>query len=261
MGNNYNLPNNQAELVEKGEVFGGVITSKDSPYGIHPSSFPDGVVFTTSGTKLMSKDGSNNVLAAIGIDNYDGKVDGAHRSFMPTTFEELVTAFKFTSSKGLESFFRKKDETNTNLNALLCSFLRNNLSSQNVDVKELVSASFTIKDIIDKKAEVFYESKVDFFAKKIQKYQSKIDSLKLEQSGFDEFGEVLADPECETTELVADFIDTLDEDSQSQTDVKVGVEDVLSYFDKNKKANQPEAAEESVDGVVQVTNAMQPQEQ
>jgi len=180
---------------------------------------------------------------------------------MPTTFEELVTAFKFTSSKGLESFFRKKDETNTNLNALLCSFLRNNLLSQNVDVKELVSASFTIKDIIDKKAEVFYESKVDFFAKKIQKYQSKIDSLKLEQSGFDEFGEVLADPECETTELVADFIDTLDEDSQSQTDVKVGVEEVLSYFDKNKKANQPEAAEESVDGVVQVTNAMQPQEQ
>ncbi|MBQ3047601.1 MAG: hypothetical protein IJD48_01135 [Clostridia bacterium] len=239
MDKKYELPNHQATLVENQSVFSSIAISRDSSRGSYPSNIDDGVVFISSETRLMAKDGSNNILEAIGISDYEGKVDlGGNKMFIPTTFEELVTAFRYTSAKGLEDYFRRKDEVNTNLNALLYSFIKNNLFAENIDVKELVSASYAIKDIVDAKAQRFYEEKEDFYTKKIQRYQNKIESLRHEQSGVDEFGLQLSDPEQEATEIVTGFIEGLDEEHQDSSDVKVGVNEFLAYFNRNKKAEE-----------------------
>lgn len=232
--NKFNLPNNQLEIINKGEVFSKVAISTDDYFGQFPKGMEDGVVFMATDIKLISKDGKNDVLSAIGVENFEGKIDATNRCFRPTTFDELVIAFQNTGYKGLESFFRMGDENNSNLNKLMCSFLKNNLDSDNVDVKALASTSFEVKEIVDQKAEKFYQDKVNFFAKKIEKYQSKIEGLRQEQSGLNEFGEQVQETEIEFSQAVESFIENAE---ASKGDVQVqSVEDMLKYFNSVKEA-------------------------
>ena len=230
-----NLPNGQAEAVENKEVFTKVSISKDADGASRPKDAQDGVIFIASTVKLMSKDGAHNILSAIGIDNFEGKVDeGSLRSFRPTTFEELLTAFEYTDSRALESYFRMAEENNCNLNALMCSFLENNLETESVDVKALAATSKQVKGIVEQKAQSFYEDKINFFVRKIEKYQSKIEGLKQERSGKDETGRDYSEIEQNFGNVVEGFASSLEQTANGQ-ETQVTVSDVIQYFNSVKQ--------------------------
>lgn len=227
----FRLPNPQTEAIEREMVFNNILVSREKQSG-YPKQMEDGVVFVSGDLKLMTKDGGNNVLAAIGLWQDGSEVtDMSVRYFRPTTFGELVTAFIYTDSRALERYFRDGSENNTHLNQLMCSFLKNNLQEENVDVKELATTSFKVKEIVDSKAQTFYEEKEKFYQKKIQKYEEKIRELKQEQSGVTNFGEPVTSDEFTFGEVVTSF-------SAGQSDsetTQAPVEEILSYFEANKE--------------------------
>lgn len=229
------LPNGQLEAVEKKEVFTKVSISKNADGASRPKEAQDGVIFIASTVKLMSKEGAHNILSAIGVDNFEGKVDeGSLRSFRPTTFEELLIALEYTDCRALENFFRRGEENNLNLNSLICSFLKNNLESENVDVKELATTSKQVKGIIDQKSERFYDEKIDFLNRKIQKYQSKIEGLKQEQSGKDEMGESYVEIEQGFGQVVENYVSVLEQQSTDGQNAHASVNEVIEYFNSVK---------------------------
>ena len=227
----FNLSNPQVEAIERQMVFTSILVSRSQNSG-YPKQMEDGVVFVSNDVKLMTKDGSNNVLSAIGLWQ-DGMTpdDSSVRYFRPTTFSELITAFVYTDSRGLERYFRDGSENNTHLNQLMCSFLKNNVEEQSVDVKELATTSFKVKEIVDTKAKTFYEEKEKFYQKKIQKYEEKIRELRQEQSGVTSFGEPVTSDEFSFAEVVTSF-----GSSQPTTEAtQAPVEQILSYFEENKE--------------------------
>ena len=227
----FRLPNPQTEAIENQMVFSSILVSREKQSG-YPKQMQDGVVFVSGDLKLMTKDGSNNVLDAIGLWKDGSEVtDLSVRYFRPTTLSELVTAFTYTDSRALERFFRDGSENNTHLNQLMCSFLRNNLEEQNVDVKELATTSFKVKEIVDDKAKTFYLEKEKFYLKKIQKYEEKIRELKQEQSGVTSFGETVVDEEFTFGEVVSAF----NSGSQSTEQPQAPVETILNFFEANKE--------------------------
>ena len=241
MENKFNLPNNQMDAIKNGEVFSKVATfSMDDYFGDMPKGMKEGVIFMATDIKLIAKDGSNDVLSAIGIKNFEDKIDQTNRCFRPTTFEELVIAFEYTGYNGLSRFFRMGDENNLNINNLMCSFLKNNLDSDNVDVKALASTSFEVKEIVDQKAEKFYKDKVDFFNRKIEKYQSRIESLRQEQNHIAENGEQFQESEVQFGEAMESYLETM-EDSADVSQVQ-SVEELLKYFNSVKEANVQQEA-------------------
>ena len=225
----FRLPNPQTEAIENEMVFSSILVSREKQSG-YPKQMEDGVVFVSGDLKLMTKDGSNNVLDAIGLWKDGNEVtDLSVRYFRPTTFEELVTAFTFTDCRALERYFRDGSENNTHLNQLMCSFLKNNLEGENVDVKELATTSFKVKDIVDSKAQTFYVEKEKFYQKKIQKYEEKIRELRQEQSGITSFGEPVISDEFSFGEVVTSF--SAGQNSTQQAPV----ETILGYFEANKE--------------------------
>ena len=228
----FRLPNPQTEAIEKQMVFNNILVSRSQNSG-YPKQMEDGVVFVSGDVKLMTKDGANNVLSAIGLWQ-DGMTpdDTSVRYFRPTTFSELITAFVYTDSRGLERYFRDGSENNTHLNQLMCSFLKNNLQEENVDVKELATTSFKVKEIVDSKAQTFYEEKEKFYQKKIQKYEEKIRELRQEQSGVTSFGEPVFSDEFSFAEVVTSFSAG---QTSTQATTQAPVEQILSYFEENKE--------------------------
>ena len=238
--NKYKLPNPQVEAIENQGVFTGILVSRSQNSG-YPKDMEDGVVFVSSDIKLMTKDGSNNVLDAIGLWQEGSEVtNSSARFFRPTTFSELITAMQFTDSRGLERFFRDGCENNTHLNQLMCSFLRNNLVADKIDAKELATTSFAVKGIVDEKAEVFYREKENFYLKKIQKFEEKIRELKLEQQGKTSFGTPVESEENSFGEVIQGFV-TGQTDGKAEV-VEMPIEDILSYFDANKEVVETETA-------------------
>lgn len=243
--NKFNLPNNQLEAINNGEVFSKVAISMDESMGHFPKNMQDGVVFIATDIKLIAKDGSNDVLSAIGLQNFEDKIDQTNKCFRPTTFNELVIAFKHTGYKGLESFFRMGDENNMNINKLMCSFLNNNLESDQVDVKALASTSLEVKEIVSEKSEQFYQDKVDFFNRKIEKYQSRIESLRQEQYHVNEDGEQIVESEIHFSDAVESYVDSIDKNA----DASQSVEDVIKYFNfvKETSTNETETSNSQVE--------------
>ncbi|MBQ9792680.1 MAG: hypothetical protein IJW32_02900 [Clostridia bacterium] len=232
----FRLPNPQTEAIEREGVFTGILVSRSQNSG-YPKEMEDGVVFVSSDIKLMTKDGANNVLSAIGLWQEGMEVtDSSVRFFRPTTFSELITAIQFTDSRGLERFFRDGSENNTHLNQLLCSFLRNNLDTPNIDPKELAKTSFAVKGIVDEKAETFYKEKESFYLKKIQKFEEKIKELNLEKQGVTSYGAVIEDEEHTFGAVVEGFV-AEHSGSEESTPTEMPIEDILIYFDKNKFAD------------------------
>ena len=227
------LPNRQTEVIEKQAVFANILISKKQHYG-YPKQMEDGIVFVSSDVKLMAKDGSNNILTAIGLWEEGKEPDNTSINyFRPTTFNEFITAFKYTDCRALERFFRDGSENNTHLNQLMCSFLKNNLAEQNVDVKELATTSFKVKEIVDDKAKTFYQEKESFYQKKIQKFEEKINELKQEQLGITRAGIKFTDEELSFGEIVSSFANSKALAEQTQT----SVEEVLSYIEQNKEVD------------------------
>lgn len=248
----FKLPNAQTEAIEREGVFNSILVSRSQSNGF-PKSMEDGVVFVSSDIKLMTKDGSNNVLSAIGLWQEGMEVtDGSSRFFRPTTFSELITAFQFTDSRGLERFFREGGENNTNLNQLICSFLRNNLDTPSIDPKELAKTSFAVKGIVDEKAETFYKEKENFYLKKIQKFEEKIRELSLEKQGITSFGSVIEDEE-QTFGAVIEGVVAEHSGSEEPVSTEMPIEDILTYFDKNKFADSQQG-EGVTQGVVSDVN-------
>lgn len=228
----FTLPNPQTEAIKKQMVFSSILVSRERQSG-YPKQMEDGVVFVSGDLKLMTKDGSNNVLSAIGLWQDGSEVtDMSVRYFRPTTFGELVTAFTYTDSRALERYFRDGSENNTHLNQLMCSFLKNNLEEENVDVKELATTSFKVKDIVDSKAQTFYEEKEKFYQKKIQKYEEKIRELKQEQSGVTSFGNLVGSDEFTFGEVITSF--SAGQSANNDT-TQAPIEEILSYFEANKE--------------------------
>ena len=62
----FNLSNPQVEAIERQMVFTSILVSRSQNSG-YPKQMEDGVVFVSNDVKLMTKDGSNNVLSAIGL--------------------------------------------------------------------------------------------------------------------------------------------------------------------------------------------------
>lgn len=224
------LFDNQAEAVKKQEVFSRVVTCQKKGDGTVSKELDAGIVFVGGNAKLMSKDGANNVLLAIGIEGYEGKVDsGANKFFRPTTFDELAVAFRYTEPRALESFFKSEDANNSNLNELICTFLKYNLESDSVDVKALAATSKQIKSILDDKSEQYYDEKVDFYAGKIEKYQGKIGTIRQEQSAFH------PQSECSMGTALDSYIQELSPSTTQSQSVEVGVEQILEYINLNKE--------------------------
>jgi len=113
----------------------------------------------------------------------------------------------------------------------MCSFLKNNVEEQSVDVKELATTSFKVKEIVDTKAQTFYEEKEKFYQKKIQKYEEKIRELRQEQSGVTSFGEPVTSDEFSFAEVVTSF----GAGQTSTQATQAPVEKILSYFEENKE--------------------------
>lgn len=230
------LFDNQAEAVRKKEVFTKIATCKNKGDGTVSRELEAGIVFVAGNTKLMSKDGSNNVLVAIGLEDYEGKVDvGASKFFRPTTFEELVTAFQYTDSAHLGFLFRSQGENNSNLNALLCTFLKNNLGTESVDVKALATTSMQIKGIIEEKSQHYYDEKVSFYENKIQRYQEKIQTIRNEQYGQGLYEGGYEETECSMGTVLDSYLQTLSVDNNPQQTTQVGVEEMLDYINKTKE--------------------------
>lgn len=230
-----NLPNAQTMAIENEKVFSKILVSKDRNSG-YPKDMEDGVVFVSSDVKLVAKDGSNNVLSAIGLWQEGREIsDSTVRFFRPTSFGDFVTAFKYTNCGSLERYFRKGSENNTYVNQLICSFLKNNLEEEKIDAKELAQTSFEIKDIVEDKAQTYYAEKENVYLKKIQKYQEKIKELDLERQGVNSFGEVIESEEYTIGEVMESFVA---EQGTEETNlgVEMPVEEVLKYFNANKDA-------------------------
>jgi len=238
----FNLPNPQTEAIENERVFTGILVSRSQNSG-YPKDMEDGVVFVSNDIKLMTKDGSNNVLSAIGLWKEGMEVsDNSGRFFRPTTFSELITAIQFTDNRGLERYFRDGSENNTHLNQLICSFLKNNLEAERIDAKELAATSFQIKDLVDSKAETFYTEKENFYQKKIQKFEEKIKELKLEQQGLTSYGAIVGNDEHTFGQVVEGFVAEQSDNGEEVT-TEMSIEAILNYFNENK-------GNEAVEGVV-----------
>ena len=233
----FNLPNPQTIAIENGKVFTKILVSKNKN-SEYPKEMEKGVLFVSSAIKLMAKDGSNNVLSAIGLWNENMQVsDTSSRFFRPTTFGELITAMQYTDINCLERFFRDGCENNTNLNQLICCFLKNNLDLEKLDVKELATTSFEIKDIIDGKAKTFYNEKENFYQNKIKKYEEKINTLKLEQQGLTLSGEVIESDEFAFAEVMEEFVSKQTSNGEF-IDTETPVESILKFFSENKDVAQ-----------------------
>ena len=235
----FNLPNPQTEAIENERVFTNILVSRSQNSG-YPKEMEDGVVFVSSDIKLMTKDGSNNVLSAIGLWEEGMEVsDNSGRFFRPTTFSELITAIQFTDNRGLERYFRDGNENNTHLNQLICSFLKNNLTAEKIDAKELATTSFQIKDLVDGKAETFYAEKESFYQKKIQKFEEKIKELKLEQQGLTSYGAKVENDEHTFGQVVQGFVAEQSDNSEPTT-TEMPIETILNYFNENKDVDMTE---------------------
>ena len=231
----FNLPNPQTDAIENERVFTNILVSRSQNSG-YPKEMEDGVVFVSSDIKLMTKDGSNNVLSAIGLWKEGMEVsDSSGRFFRPTTFSELITAIQFTDNRGLERYFRDGNENNTHLNQLICSFLKNNLTAEKIDAKELATTSFQIKDLVDSKAETFYKEKESFYQKKIQKFEEKIRELKLEQQGLTSYGAKVENDEHAFGQVVEGFVAEQSGNGEPEN-TEMPIETILNYFNKNKDA-------------------------
>ena len=259
MQNTDNLFESQRQAVENGSVFSRVQICKCQGDGSVSKEMSEGVVFVAGNTRLMTKDGDNNILTAIGLENFDGKVDkGSCKFFRPTTFDELIVAFRYTEAKALESYFRSAEFNNSNLNSLICCFLKQNLDETSVDVKELASTSLQIKEIVDEKSQTYYDEKVDFYAKKIEKYQSKIQSLRDEQSGKNELGEEVVESECHIADAMQNYVEGVQATVNNQP-MQVDIEHVLDYFNAVKTFNTVATNEQS-NVLAQSTSACETQE-
>ena len=248
----FRLPNPQTEAIEREGVFNSILVSRSQSSGF-PKSMEDGVVFVSTDIKLMTKDGANNVLSALGLWQEGMEVtDSSSKFFRPTTFSELITAFQFTDSRALERFFREGSENNTNLNQLMCSFLRNNLVTPSIDPKELASTSFAVKGIVDEKAATFYKEKESFYLKKIQKFEEKIKELNLEQQGVTAYGSVIEDEEHTFGAVVEGFV-AEHSGGEESVPTEMPIEEILTYFDKNKLADSQQG-EGVAQGVVSDAN-------
>ncbi len=224
----FNLPNAQTMAIENGKVFSKILVSKDRNSG-YPKDMEDGVVFVASDVKLMAKDGSNNVLSAIGLWQEECEIsDSSARFFRPTTFRDFTTAFKYTSCNSLERYFRNGSENNTYVNQLICSFLKNNLEEEKIDAKELAQTSFEIKDIVEDKSKTYYTEKENVYLKKIQKYQDKIKELNLERQGVNSEGDIIENEEYPFGEVMKGIVE------EQNTSEEISLEDILKYFNANK---------------------------
>lgn len=226
-----NLTPQQLVAFKNETVFKSVYISKETNPS-YPEKLEDGVVFVATDVKLVSKDGSNNLLASLGLWKDENVINNlSAKYFRPTTFEELIVAFQYSDSNLMQPFFRNVSDNNTNLNKLLSSFLKNNLVDNRVNVKELSETSFKIKDIITEKAEIYYEEKECFYQKKIQKYEDKIEELRSEQISLNSFGESVESEEIYFGELVENF----SSDHPKLRKNESAVSTILKYYGNNKE--------------------------